>query len=450
VEKLRIVVSLALLSVALVACNGGNNGGSGAAGNGGGPSSSGSSGGASGGGSGSDNNVFLNVVPPGSNGNSAGGVPGSTVKYPQNFDDQLSLYGDLSYAQPSLKVAPCTPPTDISQHATSSDLACNYFKHEGLTPDTVVSTETVTAPSGDKVTITRDNWGVPFIDALNRSDAMYGVGYANAEDRLWLDDVLRHIGRGTITSYLGDAPGLTSFDANLAVTAGYSEQELTDMFNATVEQLGPLGVVVKNDANQFVAGINAYIATLAPSGSGQPSPKTPPEYFTLKPGGYPPAPFTVNDIIASAILIQSQFATGGGGEVTNENLLQKLDPGFTAGTTTVPVAACELWRDLRHANDPETPTTIDTRFATQSPTTLDETCPQTLPAGVAVWDVGSLKSRAVLQITALTSQASLSGIQGLLLSILPGLQPLLPARTVNANGTSSVAPIRVAGLGDAL
>ena len=60
------------------------------------------------------------------------------------------------------------------------------------------------------------------------------------------------------------------------------------------------------------------------------------------------------------------------------------------------------------------------------------------------------KSRAVLQITALTSQASLSGIRGLLLSILPGLQPLLPARTVNVNGTSSVAPIRVAGLGDAL
>ena len=174
-------------------------------------------GGTSGGGgstAGDGNSLYLNVMPPGSNGNSAGGlgapVPGVPVlKYPANFDDQLSLYGDLSYAKQGLLTAPCTPPTDISQHQQASNLACNYYKHEGLKPDTVASTETLTLPNGDQVTITRDNWGVPFIDAPNRADAEYGVGYANAEDRLWLDDVLRHVGRGMVTQYLGVAPGIT-------------------------------------------------------------------------------------------------------------------------------------------------------------------------------------------------------------------------------------------------
>ncbi len=360
---------------------------------GGGTGGGGSSSGGSGGGTAGDGaSIYMNVLPPGSNGNSAGGVgapvPGvPVVSYPKNFDDQLALYGDLSYAKQGLLTTPCTPPTDISQHQQASNLACNYYKHEGLTPDTVASTETLTAPDGKAVTITRDNWGVPFIDAPNRADAEYAVGYANAEDRLWLDDILRHLGRGNVTQYLGVAPGITDFDANLAAVAGYSEDELTQMVQDTQKQLGPLGPVFVSDATNFVAGVNAYIATL----TGANVAKLPPEYLTLKPGGFPTQPFTVNDIVASAILIQSIFATGGGGETTNELMLQKADPSFTAGAGSVASGACLLWRDLRHADDPETPNTIDDRYATQSPATLDESCPHSLQPGAAIWDAGSFQ-----------------------------------------------------------
>jgi acyl-homoserine lactone acylase PvdQ len=334
--------------------------------------------------------IVLNVVPPGSNGNSAGGVgaQGATVvQYPANFEDQLALYGDLSYAKQGLQASPCTPPSDSTKHVAASNLACNYYKHEGLTPDTTASTETVTAPSGNAVTITRDNWGVPFIDAKTRADAEFGVGYANAEDRLWLDDILRNLGRGTATKFLGVAPGITDFDVNLAAVAGYSEDELTGMVNATVKQLGAVGPLFLSDTQQFVAGINAYIATL----SGANASKVPPEYLSLKPGGFPPAPFNVNDVVASAVLIQSIFATGGGGELSNELLLQHLDANLKPGATAVSADACALWRDLRHADDPETFNTIDTVFKTQSPATLDETCPHALKAGVAVLDPGSIK-----------------------------------------------------------
>ena len=93
--------------------------------------------------------IFLNAVPPGSNGNSAGGVGapvGPVVSYPANFNDQLSLYGNLAYARENLKAAPCEPPSDISAHETRSDKACNYYKPAGLEPDTVTESRTLTTP----------------------------------------------------------------------------------------------------------------------------------------------------------------------------------------------------------------------------------------------------------------------------------------------------------------
>ncbi|HZR34362.1 MAG TPA: penicillin acylase family protein [Nevskia sp.] len=341
-------------------------------------------------GPGDGNSIYLDVLPPGSNGNSIGGigvpVAGTPASYPANFTDQASLYGDLSYAQASLQATPCNPPTSIAQHTASSQQACNYFKHQGLTPDTVVSSETVATPYGGTVTIRRDGWGVPFITAANRRDAMVGVGYAQAEDRLWLMDALRHIGRGMTSAFLGPAPLFYQIDAGLAVTAGYSEDELTQMVTAATQKAGDIGPLMLQDIDADVAGVNLYIASLA----GANAARIPPEYLELKNGGYPPAPFSRNDVVASAIFIQSLFAVGGGSEVTNEALLQQIDPSVTAGNLGLPARACKLWRDLRHADDPDATRTISAPYH-QSPASLNESCPQTLPAGTAIWDAGSYK-----------------------------------------------------------
>ncbi|GAC1631663.1 MAG: hypothetical protein NVS9B10_25300 [Nevskia sp.] len=370
--------------------------------------------------------LFLNVLPPGANGNSAGGVgapvPGlPIVRYPDNFMDQLALYGDLSYAQQGLKSAPCTPPNNSGEHQAASDQACNYYKSEGLdpVPGTVVSTTALTAPGGRHVTIQRDQWGVPYINGDDRGAAMYAFGYVSAEDRLWLHDVLRNIGRGRFSEYLGPAADTLAFDANLAVVAGYEEAELTAMIELARRRFGTLGDQAVADVDNMVAGINAYIDSL----SGANVAKIPPEYASLRLPGisplvslpFPPRHWTRNDIVASAILIQSIFATGGGGEPTAELLLQRLDPSFGPGATSVPKAACEFWRDVRHADDPDATRTIETAFATQSPASVSEACPQALPAGTAIWDVGSLQARAVL-----TSGGA----------ALPS--PALPAATVRA------------------
>ena len=348
--------------------------------------------------------IFLNVVPPGANGNSAGGIgapvgiPPEQTQYPANFEDQLHLYGNLAYAKQGLQAETCTPPKNIGEHQKQSDQACNYFKDHGLEPDSVVSTLELTAPNGKLVTIRRNGWGVPFVKGEDRASAEYGLGYASAQDRLWLWDVLRNVGRGRASEFLGPAPTTYDLDLQFGGGGGYSEEELTHLAEAAIAKIGPLGPVFRSDVENFVAGMNAYIDfLLTPAGLTQ----VPPEYLTLAlalPPKFPPRDFTVNDIVANAVLIQAQFGRGGGGEASNLNLLQKLDPGFGANSNSIPKAACDLWRDLRHATDPDAAYTTDTVFRTQSPVTVSESCPQSLPGGAAVWDAGSLTTRALLNM----------------------------------------------------
>lgn len=372
-------------------------------------------------------NVFLSIVPPGSTGNAMGGIGGPLPGQPQiayapYYRDQLDMYADLAHAQTPLKSDSCIAPADIAAHVKRSDQACNYFKRADLTISDAeaVSSRVLTAPNGKNATLRRDGWGVPYIDAQDRASAEYAMGFAAAQDRLWLFDLLRFLGRGRASEKLGPAPMTYELDLEFASDSAYSEAEITGIVDNAVAKLGPLGPMFLSDTQMFVAGMNAYIAFLqTPQGAGE----VPLEYLSLGVGvgsraTFPPAPFTVNDVVANAVLIQSALGLGGGGEARNVQLLQALDPGIGGGTATLPQAACELWRDLRHADAADTPHTISTRFATQSPPTLDESCPMNLQAGVAIWDAGSFRGHM------LETHVGLAGIVApLITSVVPA--PLL-------------------------
>ncbi|MFP5305764.1 MAG: penicillin acylase family protein, partial [Gammaproteobacteria bacterium] len=365
-------------------------------------------------------NLFMAIVPPGANGNSAGAVGGPLpgqpqLVYPQNYRDQLDLYGNLAHAKSPLISAPCVPPASIDEHEAQSDDACNYFKRARLTlPDAeAVSTVALTAPNGKAVVIRRDGWGVPYIDGADRGAAQFGLGYAAAQDRLWLFDLLRAVGRGRASEKLGPSPTTYGLDVEFAADSAYSEAEISGIVDNAVAKIGePLGPLFLQDVQLFVAGMNAYVDfLLTPQGLAE----IPLEYSTLALGvgsgaSFPPEPFTVNDIVANAVLIQSALGLGGGGEARNLRLLQTLDPSITGGTTLLPQAACELWRDLRHANAADTTHSASGTFATQSPPSVDESCPQTLPAGTAIWDVGSFRGH-VLQRAAAGSPVIMAATQ---------------------------------------
>lgn len=226
-----------------------------------------------------EGSVFLSAVPPGSNGNSAGGVGGPVgpvISYPDNFADPLELYENLAFAQNNLKAAPCDPPANLEGHAPLSDQACNRCKPAVLEPKQVTDSVTRNTAAGGTVTIRRDGWGVPYIDGDTRADAMYGFGYASAQDRPWLHDVLRAIGRGRFSEFLGAAPDTLGFDADLANFAGYSEKEPESMVERARAKFA-LGDLVVQGLDNMVAGINAYPDTRNGAGANE----IPPEYASL-------------------------------------------------------------------------------------------------------------------------------------------------------------------------
>ncbi|MGZ6827249.1 MAG: penicillin acylase family protein, partial [Mycobacteriales bacterium] len=98
---------------------------------------------------------------------------------PVGTQDQKAKYDALLYGAPTL---------------TDAKLGSYYDEESfGVKPGELTRTET---PRAD-VNIYRDKADVPHIYGVTDEATEFGAGYAGAEDRLFLMDVLRHYGRGT-------------------------------------------------------------------------------------------------------------------------------------------------------------------------------------------------------------------------------------------------------------
>ena len=72
------------------------------------------------------------------------------------------------------------------------------------------------------VTIYRDTHDVPHIYGDTDPTAAFGAGYAQAEDRLFMMDVLRHYGAGTLASFLGASCEFEQMDHDQLLLAPYT------------------------------------------------------------------------------------------------------------------------------------------------------------------------------------------------------------------------------------
>ncbi|NNJ12035.1 penicillin acylase family protein [Chloroflexales bacterium ZM16-3] len=98
------------------------------------------------------------------------------------------------------------------------------------------------------VTITRDADGVPHIRGQSEADALFGLGYAHAQDRLWQMEFQRRIGSGRLSEVFGEATLDTDkFLRTLGVgrAAASAVEALTPATRALLEA--------------YVAGVNAYV-----------------------------------------------------------------------------------------------------------------------------------------------------------------------------------------------
>src|SRR5258705_11944229 len=57
----------------------------------------------------------------------------------------------------------------------------------------------------DRVTVRRDERGIPYIEAANNDDLYFAQGYITATDRLWQMDLLRRNVRGELAEIFGEA-----------------------------------------------------------------------------------------------------------------------------------------------------------------------------------------------------------------------------------------------------
>lgn len=142
-------------------------------------------------------------------------------------------------------------------------------------PEARHTSEAVAAP----VQIHRDGLGVPHIRAATRRDALAGLGFVHAQDRVFQADLMRRMAFGELSPLVGDgAARLDRFMQGL---------QLRDRARRNLEALPE---DVQDEVQAYVDGFNAGIASL---------PELPIEHRLL---GAELPPWTAEDVLATPLL----------------------------------------------------------------------------------------------------------------------------------------------------
>lgn len=315
---------------------------------------------------------FHDVLPPGTNGLVTAPQLGAFLsrgERPPNSSSQFAMYENLLYATPGL---------------TAAQLPL-YFKDAsfGVAPGQAARTY---SPRAD-VTIVRDRaFGVPHVYGATREAARFGLGYVTAEDRLFFIDVLRHIGRAQMSSFLGGSAGNRKMDRDVWAKAAYSEADRRRQISNLPRAYGAEGRELAENLDAYAAGVNAYIA----EARRDPGAKMPVEYALIgRASG--PEPWTPADGVAISTLVGALFGGGGGGELEQAVLRSAFERRFGR------IRGRTLWRGFRAFDDAEAPTTVRDRFPYQS-------IPARPAAGsVAVPDRGTVRFDGPLAAAGATS-----------------------------------------------
>ncbi len=134
------------------------------------------------------------------------------------------------------------------------------------------------------VEILFDARGVPQLYARTDADARFALGWLHASERLFQMELTRRMARGELSELFGPIAGeLDEQQRRL----GFARQNARD--------LASLDGTVRRSLEQYVAGINAWVAQARP---------LPPEFVLL---GFKPRPWTVDDVSVVGFY-QSWFA----------------------------------------------------------------------------------------------------------------------------------------------
>jgi acyl-homoserine lactone acylase PvdQ len=276
------------------------------------------------------------ILPPGENGSATTAQIlwfKTTGNRPANTDDQLGKYANL---------------VDGYTGLTNGTLG-NFFNSSsfGVPANQVSST---TDPGGrSDVTITRDQQDIPHIYGSTRSGAEYGAGYAAGQDRLWMMDVFRHVGRGELSGFAGGAAGNRQLEQNFYLNGAYTEADLQAQVDR-VKNSGARGVQAYQDMTDYLAGLNQYIADVK-AGDDFPG-----EYDLTGNAniltGDGIQNFQPTDLVAIGSVIGALFGAGGGNQVASALVKEAAEAKY--GTAQ----GDQVWNAFREENDPEANLTL--------------------------------------------------------------------------------------------
>ena len=146
--------------------------------------------------------------------------------------------------------------------------------------------------------IERDADGIPTIHAASADDALFGLGFVHAQDRLWQLETHRRIGAGRLAQAFGSA----ALDADKFLRA-------LGVQRAAAAQWAQASAPARAALLAYTAGINAYLREGLKA--------RPPEFIIL---GVEPEAWTPQDSLAWAIMMAWDL----GGNWTTELLRLRL------------------------------------------------------------------------------------------------------------------------------
>jgi penicillin amidase len=140
----------------------------------------------------------------------------------------------------------------------------------------------------ERVTVRKDERGIPYIEAKNEADLYFAQGYMTASDRLWQMDILRRSMRGELAEIFGSA--VLEEDKRHRI---YGFAKIAEASTANLS--GPVRAALE----AYASGVNAFIE----SRDGK---TLPPEFQIL---GYRPRAWTSADSIVIGKLFAEALST---------------------------------------------------------------------------------------------------------------------------------------------
>jgi penicillin amidase len=167
---------------------------------------------------------------------------------------------------------------------------------------------TLIAPGLDaEVTVRRDRWGTPHIQASSVEDGLFAQGFVSAQDRLWGMDFYRRVVSGRLSEFAGEDTLKTDRVMRTLGMRHVAERE--------EKELGP---ELRALLERFCAGINAGAAAA----------KAPPFEFRLL--GLEWEPWRPVDVLSLGKLLAFGLSTNWERELLRADMVRDLGPELTA------------------------------------------------------------------------------------------------------------------------